>query len=81
MTNSEISNLVSELTEKELFFLVCEICNQDKLCIPQLYNLDSAKYYGFNNLNQMNNVVAESSLHEIIDRDVHDLGYELSISE
>ena len=74
MTKSEISNLVSQLTEKELFTLVSEICNQDKLCVPQFYNSDTCRNWGFDNLNHMNNVVAESSLHEIIDKDVQTLG-------
>ena len=66
MTNSEISNLVSELTEEKLSTLVYEIIKQDKLCIPLFYNTDHSKEFGFDNLKQMNNVVYyKSALQDI----------------
>ena len=71
MTNPEISNLVSELTEEKLSTLVYEIIKQDKLCIPQFYLPSHLEHYGFKSMKEMNENT--NHLYQFIDEMVMDI--------
>jgi len=65
MTQEQIQQLVSELSEKQLMTIVSEMVNQNRLCIPQFYNSNHAKFYGFDSIEEMND--GTKNLYEMID--------------
>lgn len=70
MTQEQIQQLVSELSEKQLMTIVGEMVNQNRLCIPQFYNSNHANFYGFDSIEEMNDKT--NSLYESIDEMVED---------
>jgi len=74
MTKSEISNLVSELTQEDIKKLLWSLQAQKKIYIPQYYNNDHAKDFGFEDVDEMYSCL--KGLSEQIDEIVGDFFYE-----
>ena len=84
MTPEQIQQLVSKLSEKELMTIVGEMVNQNRLCVPQFYDSNHSKYYGYDSIEDMNEKT--DCLYESIDEMVEQIQdslsfYELSVGD
>lgn len=64
-----VHSLARILNEEQIQGLIVELQQLNKVCIPQWYTNDGhAKYYGFENLKDMNNKCYKYGVYEDVDQ-------------